>query len=78
MGVEGTEIVTNNVSFGNAVTNAAYSIVQVGYTGTGNLDADTLFVSASDLHMESVSPAINTGTNTGAPATDIEGNVRPL
>ncbi|MCB0270542.1 MAG: right-handed parallel beta-helix repeat-containing protein, partial [Calditrichaeota bacterium] len=39
---------------------------------------DPLFVSASDLHLQPGSPAINTGTNTGAPDSDIEGNPRPL
>jgi hypothetical protein len=39
---------------------------------------DPLFVSAGDFHLQPGSPAINTGTNTGAPGTDIEGNLRAL
>ncbi len=64
-----------------------YSIVEGGYPGTGNLDLDPLFVSQpefnnapatnGDLRLQACSPAINAGTNTGAPATDLEGNPRP-
>ena len=65
-----------------------YSIVQGGFTGTGNLNSDPLFVSqpdynlapttAGDLHITVCSPAVNAGTNTGAPATDVFGNARPF
>lgn len=51
------------------------------HTGTnGNISADPLFVhpSAGDYHLGPGSPAIDTGTNTGAPATDAEGDARPL
>ncbi|MBK8051350.1 MAG: Ig-like domain repeat protein [Anaerolineales bacterium] len=70
-----------------------YSIVQGGDSGiagnngltafsdgTGNLNADPLFVNpASDnLNLQWGSPAINTGTTTGAPSTDIRGTPRPV
>ncbi|HKO82054.1 MAG TPA: MopE-related protein, partial [Chitinophagaceae bacterium] len=62
----------------NAVS---YSIVQGGFAGTGNLDSDPLFVdqASGNLHLQSCSPAINTGTNTAIPAditTDLDGNAR--
>lgn len=66
------------VNFNGAVPVVTYSDVKGGYTGTGNINADPLFVSATDLHLQCGSPAINAGTNTGAPATDLEGNPRVL
>jgi len=71
-----------------------YSLVQgQNPAGTGNLDGtnpanNPLFVTAvdpttaptaaGDLHLQTGSPAINSGTNTSAPSADIEGNPRPL
>ncbi|MES2774409.1 MAG: choice-of-anchor Q domain-containing protein [Bacteroidota bacterium] len=71
----------------SSVTN---SIIQGGCPGavtcSNVLNVDPLFVQqppvglgiAGDLHLQAGSPAINAGTNTGAPATDIEGNIRLL
>ncbi|MBX2893172.1 MAG: right-handed parallel beta-helix repeat-containing protein [Saprospiraceae bacterium] len=64
----------------------SYSIVQGGYAGTGNLNANPLFVNqppiglgtSGDLHLTAGSPAIDAGTATGAPATDLDGNPRPF
>jgi len=68
-----------------------YSDIQMqgGYPGTGNINADPLFVDPDgpdnipgnqddDLHLRSGSPCIDSGTATGAPDTDIEGKPRPL
>ncbi len=66
------------VNFNGAAPVVTYCDVKGGYTGTGNINADPLFVNAGDFHLQSGSPAINAGTNTGAPATDIEGNPRAL
>ena len=40
-----------------------YSIVQGGFTGTGNLNSDPLFVNAGsgDFHLRAASPAVNAG-----------------
>jgi hypothetical protein len=55
-----------------------YSDIQGGYSGTGNINADPLFVNApTDLHLQAGSPAIGTGTSVGAPSTDFDGNPRP-
>ncbi len=56
--------------------------VQGGYAGTGNINADPLFVSPSapyDLHLQRGTPCVNQGTVT-APAylsTDKDGRARP-
>jgi hypothetical protein len=62
-------------------TTVTYSDVQGGWGGTGNIDADPLFVNAagSDLRLiSSASPCVDTSTNTapGLPATDLAGNPR--
>jgi hypothetical protein len=44
----------------------------------GNLNADPLFVSQLDFHLQPTSPCLNAGDNRFAPPRDIEGMVRPL
>jgi|GEM_PF-5041088 len=55
----------------------SYSDVQGGYSGTGNKDIDPLFFGFPDVHLQSGSPCINTGTATGAPSDDFDGYPRP-
>ena len=57
-----------------------YSDIQDGHAGTGNIDSDPLFVDAvnDDLHLQDISPCIDTGTADGAPADDLDGNYRPV
>jgi hypothetical protein len=43
----------------------------------GNISADPLFATRDDDHLVAESPAIDTGTCTGVPATDFEGDARP-
>jgi len=43
----------------------------------GNIDANPLFMSAKNLHLQSGSPCIDSGTCAGAPTTDIDGDPRP-
>ena len=47
--------------------------------GEGNIDRNPLFVDLEneDFHLTDYSLCIGSGTTTGAPATDIEGNPRP-
>jgi len=65
-----------------------YSDIQGYYPGTGNINDDPLFVDPDgpdnipgneddDYHLTAGSPCIDTGTSSGAPATDLEGNPRP-
>ncbi|MGE5251350.1 MAG: choice-of-anchor Q domain-containing protein, partial [Bacteroidota bacterium] len=89
----GSPILINSILYGDtggeiskdqgsvAVT---YSIVQDGYPGTGNLNTDPLLQSLGDnggftetMALGAGSPAIDKGTNTGCPAKDQRGVVRP-
>lgn len=57
----------------------AYSNVQGGYPGTGNINADPQFVGSGDLHLQPGSPSIDTGNNTAVPTgvtTDLDGHLR--
>ncbi|TRU81840.1 MAG: cadherin [Microcystis novacekii Mn_MB_F_20050700_S1] len=71
-----THTIRNSIIWGNGGTslsgsyNVTNSIVQGGFTGTGNLNVDPLFVDAinDDLRLQSSSPAINAGINTFLPA----------
>jgi predicted outer membrane repeat protein len=71
----GGTAITNSNFASTTVTN---SIVQGGYTGTGNLNVDPLFVDAinDDLRLQSTSPAINAGSNASLPADtrDLDGD----
>jgi len=51
-------------------------IDQVGYTGN-NIRQDPLFIGAEDFHLQAGSPCIDAAVSTIAPATDLEGTVRP-
>ena len=57
-----------------------YSVIEGGATGTGNFDADPMFVdtTAGDLRVVGCSPAVDAGDNASAPATDIRGVLRPF
>ena len=43
----------------------------------GNINANPLFTVPGDIHLRAGSPCIDTGTCTGAPTTDFEGDPRP-
>ena len=55
-----------------------YSDIDGGWTGTGNIDKDPLFVSAgSDYHLQDDSPCIDVGTTLAGVTDDLEGTSRP-
>lgn len=63
---------------GNSLGVVSYSLIQGGYSGTGNLDLDPLFVdlAAGDLRLSEGSPAIDAGDDTAVPVgvtTDLAG-----
>jgi hypothetical protein len=64
----------------SATITISYSDVQGGAAGTGNINADPLFADAAtgDFRLRAGSPAIDAGTNTGAPSFDLAGQIRPL
>ncbi len=71
------------VSVGGASTTAAYCNVEGGFPGTGNIDADPLFVDPlnGDYHLLPGSPCIDAADNTAVPGgvtTDLDGNARFL
>ena len=72
------------ISNNSSTATISFSIVQGGYPGTGNLDANPLlgplgnnggFTKTRVLGFGS--PAIDAGTNTGCPAKDQRGRARP-
>jgi len=78
----------NGVSNVWGVVKVLYSIIEGGYAGTGNLDENPGFkrngqwdVAGSwvegDYHMNSASPAVDSGTDSGAPDFDADYNPRP-
>jgi len=82
-------IVTNCIfwdgSFGNIINtggsspDVTYCDVRGGYTGTGNIDANPLFVGGGDYHLQAGSPCIDAGYDAAVPVgitTDFEGESR--
>ena len=74
----------------SSTTTASYSCIAGGWTGTGNIDSDPLFVDADgiddifgtpddDLHLLDGSPCIDAGDNSAVPievTTDLDGGPR--
>ncbi len=59
-------------------TGTSYSNVSGDYGGTGNIDADPLFINDAqgNLRLGEGSPCIDAADGDAAPALDIEGNSR--
>ena len=54
----------------------AYSDIQEGWPGEGNIDEDPLFLGTADYHLSEGSPCIDAGTNAEI-YTDMDGETRP-
>jgi serine protease len=73
-------LITYNDVF-NAGSGPRYGGICSDQTGqNGNISADPQFVdpAAGNYHIQVGSPVVDAGLNEGAPATDIDGNPRPL
>jgi hypothetical protein len=70
----------SDLSCSGGACSVTYSDVQEGFSGSGNISADPRFVdqTGGDYHLRGNSPAIDAGTSEGAPATDFEGDLRPI
>ena len=70
-------VLLNNDIFGNNVNYEGAIEDQTGING--NISADPLFVDSGDqdFHLACGSPAIDAGTDVGAPGIDFEGDPRP-
>jgi PKD repeat protein len=66
-------------ALGGDPATVAYSDVEGGYTGNGNIDADPLFGNpgGGSFRLGMGSPCIDAGASDGAPAADILGLSRP-
>lgn len=86
VGPAGTYHISFNDVFNNANGNYARDISGPGFVafvpspGTGELSVDPKFINpgARDYHLQATSPLIDAGTNLGSPASDFEGDPRPL
>ena len=71
--------IKNNISYNNGSSNAINFVTgnPSHYINSGSLASNPLFVSATDFHLQSGSPAIDTGVGVGL-TTDYEGNPIPI
>ena len=77
-------IIRNSILWGNSPQelsgklSVTYSDIEGGYSGTGNINSNPLFVSGSDYHLTASSPCFNAGDNNAPalPSIDKDGNSR--
>ena len=74
--ISASTTITNTIIYGNSpadVTNSGGTL----NTSNSLIGTDPLFFGPGDYHLQSGSPAIDAGTNTGAPSYDLDGVPRP-
>jgi hypothetical protein len=85
-GTDPAATVLNSILWGNTTgdqidadlaATVTYSDVQGGHPGEGNINADPAFVGGGDYHILLSSPCIDVASAAGAPADDIDGDLRP-
>ena len=74
---------SDNLHATNGTFDVAYSCIEGGYGGTGNIDGDPCFVDAdaNDFHLDANSPCIDSGDpgfEADANETDIDGEERVI
>jgi predicted outer membrane repeat protein len=85
---DGQPEITNTILWGNEPeqiiqsgysSQVTYSNIQGGHPGTGNIMEDPLFIDPhnGNFRISAGSPCIDSGTSVGAPADDLDGNLRP-
>jgi len=79
--------ITNSILWGNGNTSecsgnciVSYSDIEEGWPGPGNISTPPLLINPShgNYHLRPISPAIDAGTNKGAPDHDLDGGPRPV
>lgn len=79
--------ITNSIFYGNNVpqisasessTVVSHSLVQGGYPGEGNIDADPVFSENGTYELTAFSPCLDAGIEIENPTNDILGTVRPF
>ena len=85
----GTITLTNDLVFGDtnseisnlngATPIISYSDIQGGYPGTGNINADPMFVNVAtgNFYLQAGSPCVGKGTASDTPSLDKDGRTRP-
>jgi hypothetical protein len=67
----------DEIYLSNSHATVTNSNIMGGYTGEGNINANPEFVANGDFHLSALSPCIDTANPVNAPATDIDGELRP-
>ena len=68
----------SNTDPANFTFAATYSDIEGGWAGTGNINADPLFVGGGDYHLQATSPVIDQADAAAAPARDLDNVPRPV
>lgn len=69
----------DNSIYGVEIHSSCVSSSSLAESGVGNFRQDPAFINPDrDFHLQPWSPCIDRGTADGAPANDMDGNIRPL
>jgi hypothetical protein len=68
---------TELYNFTASTATVSYSDVEGGYTGATNINLLPQFMGGTNYRLQSTSPCVDAGTNTGAPTNDLDSLSRP-
>ena len=71
-----TSYTAGNLSYNLFFNNTAGTNPNGGTLGSNTVMSDPLFVSSTNFHLQTLSPARKAGTSSGAPTIDFDGNTR--